>query len=50
VELVGKTVFQDGEAHRLGTLRDITARKHAEARTSTWRTTICSPACRTAPI
>ena len=32
VELVGKTVFVDGEAHRLGALRDITARKHAEAR------------------
>jgi len=32
VELVGKTVFLKGEAHRLGTLRDITARKHAEAR------------------
>ena len=32
VELVGKTVFLDGEAHRLGALRDLTARKHAEAR------------------
>lgn len=32
VELVGKTVFQNGEAHRLGALRDITVRKHAEAR------------------
>jgi diguanylate cyclase (GGDEF)-like protein/PAS domain S-box-containing protein len=32
VELVGKTVFLKGEAHRLGALRDITARKHAEAR------------------
>ncbi len=32
VELVGKTVFIDGEAHRLGAVRDITARKHAEAR------------------
>jgi diguanylate cyclase (GGDEF)-like protein/PAS domain S-box-containing protein len=32
VELVGKTVILGGEAHRLGALRDITARKHAEAR------------------
>ena len=32
VELVGKTVFLKGEAHRLGAVRDITARKHAEAR------------------
>jgi diguanylate cyclase (GGDEF)-like protein/PAS domain S-box-containing protein len=32
VELVGKTVFLDGEAHRLGALRNLTARKHAEAR------------------
>ena len=32
VELVGKTVFLKGEAHRLGALRDITARRHAEAR------------------
>ncbi len=32
VELVGKTVILDGEAHRMGALRDITARKHAEAR------------------
>ncbi|MHB8667898.1 MAG: putative bifunctional diguanylate cyclase/phosphodiesterase [Burkholderiales bacterium] len=32
VELVGKTVFVNGEAQRLGALRDITARKHAEAR------------------
>ena len=32
VELVGKTVIVDGVAHRLGVLRDITARKHAEAR------------------
>ena len=32
VELVGKTVVLDGEAHRLCALRDITARKHAEAR------------------
>ncbi|MGP1678999.1 MAG: diguanylate cyclase domain-containing protein, partial [Burkholderiales bacterium] len=32
VELVGKTVLLRGEAHRLGALRDITARRHAEAR------------------
>ena len=32
VELVGKTVFLNGEAYRLGALRDLTARKHAEAR------------------
>ncbi|TSA18433.1 MAG: EAL domain-containing protein [Betaproteobacteria bacterium] len=32
VELVGKTIIVDGVAHRLGVLRDITARKHAEAR------------------
>ena len=32
VELVGKTVVINGEPHRLGALRDITARKHAEAR------------------
>ena len=32
VELVGKTVLLNGETHRLGALRDITARKHAEAR------------------
>jgi len=32
VELVGKTVQVNGEAHRLGALRDLTARKHAEAR------------------
>ena len=32
VELVGKTVFLGGEAQRMGALRDITARKHAEAR------------------
>ncbi|MBE0619610.1 MAG: EAL domain-containing protein [Burkholderiales bacterium] len=32
VELVGKTIVLRGEAHRLGALRDITARRHAEAR------------------
>ena len=32
VELVGKTMVVNGESHRLGALRDITARKHAEAR------------------
>jgi diguanylate cyclase (GGDEF)-like protein/PAS domain S-box-containing protein len=32
VEIVGKTVTLNGEAHRLGALRDITARKHSEAR------------------
>ncbi len=32
VELVGKTIILRGEAHRLGAVRDITARKHAEAR------------------
>ena len=32
VELVGKTVILNGEPHRLGAMRDITARKHAEAR------------------
>ena len=32
VELVGKTIVIKGEAHRMGAVRDITARKHAEAR------------------
>ncbi|MFH1044443.1 MAG: EAL domain-containing protein [Pseudomonadota bacterium] len=32
VELVGKTLHLKGETHRLGVLRDVTARKHAEAR------------------
>ena len=32
VELVGKTLHLDGERYQLGTLRDISARKHAEAR------------------
>ena len=32
VEVVGNTVHEKGETYRLGVLRDITARKHAEAR------------------
>jgi len=32
VELVGKTLELDGRTYRLGVLRDISARKHAEAR------------------
>jgi len=32
VELVGKTLHVGGEAYRLGVLRDITARRHSEAR------------------
>jgi len=32
VEIAAKSVYVDGEAQRLGALRDITARKHAEAR------------------
>ena len=32
VEVVGNTVQEKGETYRLGVLRDITARKHAEAR------------------
>jgi len=32
VELVGKTLELDGKTYRLGVLRDISARKHAEAR------------------
>ena len=32
VELVGKTLHLDGESYQLGALRDISARKHAEAR------------------
>jgi diguanylate cyclase (GGDEF)-like protein/PAS domain S-box-containing protein len=32
VELVGKTLHVDGESYRMGLLRDITVRKHAEAR------------------
>ncbi|MBE0627570.1 MAG: EAL domain-containing protein [Burkholderiales bacterium] len=32
VEIAAKTVYVNGEAQRLGALRDITARKHAEAR------------------
>ncbi len=32
VEVVAKTVYVDDHAYRMGALRDITARKHAEAR------------------
>jgi diguanylate cyclase (GGDEF)-like protein len=32
VELVGKTLELDGQTYRVGVLRDISARKHAEAR------------------
>jgi diguanylate cyclase (GGDEF)-like protein/PAS domain S-box-containing protein len=32
VELVGKTLDLDGQTYRVGVLRDISARKHAEAR------------------
>ncbi len=32
VELVGKTLHLKGNSYRLGVLRDVTARKHAEAR------------------
>jgi diguanylate cyclase (GGDEF)-like protein/PAS domain S-box-containing protein len=32
VEMVGKTLHLDGESYRMGLLRDITVRKHAEAR------------------